>query len=96
MEIPDDLLSDAPIKEKGYPLRGAGHVLGVDYHGGKLYVVFIITSNYYEHIRVECDSNGYYVPSGNIIFPPSWDTEERRERAVLKSRRFYTNRPSTQ
>lgn len=30
----------------------------------------------------------------NIIFPPSWDTEERREHAVLKSRRFYTNRPS--
>ena len=32
----------------------------------------------------------------NIIFPPSWDTEERREHAVLKSRRFYTNRPSEQ
>lgn len=29
-------------------------------------------------------------------FPPSWDTEERREHAVLKSRRFYTNRPSEQ
>ena len=63
---------------------------------GKLYVTFIITSNYYEHIRVECDSNGYYIPGGNIIFPPSWDTEERREHAVLKSRRFYTNRPSEQ
>lgn len=59
-------------------------------------MVFIITSNYYEHIRVECDSNGYYIPGGNIIFPPSWDTEERREHAVLKSRRFYTNRPSEQ
>ena len=54
------------------------------------------THNYYEHIRVECDSNGYYIPGGNIIFPPSWDTEERREHAVLKSRRFYTNRPSEQ
>lgn len=96
MEIPDDLLSDGLIKEKGYPLRGAGKVLGVDYRDGKLYVTFIITSNYYEHIRVECDSNGYYIPGGNIIFPPSWDTEERREHAVLKSRRFYTNRPSEQ
>lgn len=96
MEIPDDLLSDGLIEEKGYPLRGAGKVLGVDYRDGKLYVTFIITSNYYEHIRVECDSNGYYIPGGNIIFPPSWDTEERREHAVLKSRRFYTNRPSEQ
>lgn len=39
---------------------------------------------------------GYYIPGGNIIFPPSWDTGERREHAVLKSRRFYTNRPSEQ
>ena len=36
MEIPDDLLSDGLIKEKGYPLRGAGKVLGVDYRDGKL------------------------------------------------------------
>ena len=34
MEIPDDLLSDGLIKEKGYPLRGAGKVLGVDYRDG--------------------------------------------------------------
>lgn len=29
-------------------------------------------------------------------FSAQLDTEERREHAVLKSRRFYTNRPSEQ
>ena len=48
-----------------------------------------------KHGTIPC-FQGYYIPGGNIIFPPSWDTEERREHAVLKSRRFYTNRPSEQ
>ena len=83
-EISDSLLKDIPIKEHGFPLRGRGHVMGIDYKDGKIYVEFIITSNYFEHIRVECDSKGIYVPGGNIIFPPGWDTE-KTERAILKS-----------
>lgn len=83
-DIPDTLLMDMPIKEHGYPLRGKGHACGIAYVNGKTYMEFIIISNYYEHIRAECDADGRYVPGGNIIFPTGWD-EEKKERAVLKS-----------
>lgn len=82
--IPDNLLSDTSIKDRGYPLKGRGFAGGIRYQNGKTYMDFIITSNYFEHIRVECDQNGMYVPNGDIIFPTGWDTEEKKERAVLK------------
>lgn len=84
-EIPDSLLRDMPIKEHGYPLKGSGHVIGICYKDYKTYVEFLITSNYFEHIKVQCDSNGIYVPGGDIIFPTGWDTEEKKDRAILKS-----------
>ena len=74
-----------PIKEHGYPLKGSGHVIGICYKDYKTYVEFLITSNYFEHIKVQCDSNGIYVHGGDIIFPTGWDTEEKKDRAILKS-----------
>lgn len=91
--IPDLLTVDGPIKDKGYPLRSQGHVCGIYYKNNKTYVDFIITGNYYEHIRVQCDNSGKYIPNGDIIFPTGWDTEEKRERAILKSFKFITGDP---
>lgn len=87
-EINDSMLEDKIIKNHGYPLKGRGYVCGVFYKNGKTYVDFIITSNYYEHIRVECDKNGKYIMCGDIIFPPSWDTIEKKNRAVLKTYKY--------
>ncbi len=86
--IPDKLLIDDFIKNKGYPLKGRGYANGVDYLDGKTYIDFIMTDKYLSHIKVQCDKNGEYIPNGNIIFPPSWDTEEKKERAILKSIKF--------
>lgn len=88
--IPDSLLSDTYIKDREYPLKGTGYVCGVDYIDEKTYVDFIITSMYMAHVRVQCNDIGEYVNGGNILFPPSWDTEDKKERAVLKS--FYSKR----
>ena len=60
---------------------------------GKTYIEFIITSNYLEHIKVQCDENGVFVPGGDIIFPTGWDTEEKKERTVLKSYKFIKQEP---
>lgn len=92
-EIPDTLLQDKPIKEHEYPLKGTGSVMGVYYKDNRTYVDFIIKSNYLEHIRVQCDSKGLYIPGGDIIFPPSWDTEEKQERAILRSYKFIKGEP---
>lgn len=85
IEIPNKLLEDGSVKDKGFPLRGKGFVNGIYYIDGRLYVDFMITSNYYEHIKVQCDKHCKYVPSGDIIFPTSWDTEDKKQRAILKS-----------
>lgn len=84
-EIPDSLLQDTSFKDRGYPLKGSGYANGVDFSDGDTYIDFIVSSSYYSHIRVQCDEKGQYVPCGDIIFPPSWDTEDKKERAVLKS-----------
>ena len=63
------------------------------YKNGKTYIEFIITSNYLEHIKVQCDENGVFVPGGDIIFPTGWDTEEKKERTVLKSYKFIKQEP---
>lgn len=83
-EIPDNLLADASIKDRGYPLKGRGYAYGVWYKDNKNYVEFIMTSNYFAHIKIQCDKKGVFVPGGDILFPPSWDTE-KKERAILKS-----------
>lgn len=83
--IPDNLLIDTFIKDRGYPLKGRGYANGIHYQNGKTYIDFIMTSNYMAHIRVECDKNGLYVPNGDIIFPTSWDTAEKKGRVLLKS-----------
>ena len=33
-------------------------------------------------IKGVIDEDFKYVPDGNIIFPPSWDTEEKRNRVI--------------
>ena len=86
--IPDGILKDRPIIEHGYPLRGRGHASGIRYEGEKTYIDFIITSGYCQHIKVQCDDKGIYVPDGNIIFPLTWD-DEKKKNAVLK--RFHLN-----
>lgn len=93
MEISDNLLKDTFIKDRGYPLKGRGYAAGVCYKDGNTYLEFIITSNYYEHIKVKCDSSGAYVPGGDIIFPTGWDIEEKKERAILKSYKFIKGEP---
>ena len=90
--IPDKLLIDGPLKEKEFPFRGRGYAYGIDYINGKMYIDFILTDNYFSHIEAECDERFEYIPNGNIIFPPSWDTEEKKEKALLKSIKF-NNRP---
>ena len=79
--IPDGLLIDRPVKEHGYPLKGRGHAFGIHYENGQTYMDFIMTSFFFTHIRVQCDGDGKYVKGGNILFPPSWDTEEKRKAA---------------
>ena len=93
--IPDFLLADGPIKELGYPLKGRGYAFGLDYLDGNTYIDFLMTSDYWAHIRVQCDENMKFVPDGRIIFPPSWDTEEKQEGAVLKSYRSCLNKEKT-
>ena len=93
IDIPDNLLVDGLIKEKGFPLRGRGYANGVYYKNGKLYIDFIITSNYLEHIKVQCDTHCAYITGGDIVFPPSWDTEEKQERAILKSIKIISGEP---
>ena len=90
--IPDSLLVDGPIKEHGYPLKGRGYAFGLDYLDGNTYIDLIMTSDYWAHIRVQCDENLEYVSDGMIIFPPSWDTEEKQESAVLKTYRSVLNK----
>lgn len=85
--ISDNLLTDGSIKDKGYPLKGKGYVNGIRYESGKMYAEFIITSNYFEHIKVQCNNEGIYLPEGDIIFPIGWD-EEKKSRAVFKSKKF--------
>ena len=85
VEIDDSLLVDTYLKEKGYPLRGTGYVTGLRWQNNKRYIDFILTSHYLTHIKVQCDEKGMYVPGGDIIYPPSWDTKEKKEKILLKS-----------
>ena len=82
--IPDILLVDDFIKDKGYPLKGRGYASGVFFLNEKTYVNFILTDQYLSHIRVQCDGKGEYVPNGDIIFPTGWD-KEKQTRMCLKS-----------
>ena len=43
-----------------------------------------MSSNYNAHIRIQYNESGIYVENEDIIFSPSWDTEEKRESAVIK------------
>ena len=92
IDIPDSLLSDKPIKEHGYPLKGTGYAYGVYHKDGMTYIDFIMTSSYFAHIRVQCNEKCEYVQNGDIIFPPSWDTEEKRNDAVLRAYRPSLNK----
>lgn len=91
IKIPDSLLEDGFIKEKGFPLKGKGYATGISFKDEKLYIDFIMTSNYLAHIKVQCDSLCRYIPNGDIIFPPSWDTDEKRDKAILKSAKESTD-----
>lgn len=42
---------------------------------------------------MQCDDSGKYVSGGDIIFPLSWDTEEKRNSVVLKDFRFHRDKP---
>lgn len=94
--IPDSLLVDKLIKEHGYPLKGRGYAVGIKCRNEKIYMDFLMTSMYFAHIAVQCDDSGKYVSGGDIIFPLSWDTEEKRNSAVLKGFRFHRDKPCKQ
>ena len=34
---------------------------------------------------MQYDEKGMYVPGGDIIYPPSWDTKEKIEKILLKT-----------
>lgn len=85
VSVPDSLLIDRPIKEHGYPLKGKGHACGLHHKDGNTYIDFIMTDRYWAHIRVQCDEKWEFVPNGDIILPPSWDTEEKKGSALLKA-----------
>ena len=85
VDIPDHLLEEGFIKEKGFPLKGRGYIAGLDYINGKTFVDIISTTNYLAHIRVQCDEKICYVPNGEIRFPTSWETDEKKQRMLLKS-----------
>lgn len=91
--VPDELLTDDFIKHKGYPLKGRGYATGVCYQNEKTYIDFIMTDMYLSHIKVQCDGEGKYIPNGDVIFPTSWDSEEKQERAILKSMKFIQGKP---
>ena len=55
-----------------------------------------MTSNYFAYIKVQCDLTGVYIPNGSIIFPISWDTDEKKERVMLKSAKFITDKSLTE
>lgn len=85
IEIPDNLLQNTYIKDRGYPLTGRGYAYGIFFENDKTYMDFIITSRYMEHIKVQCDEKGICVQNGDIIFPRNWDNDEKKDRAILKS-----------
>lgn len=84
--ILDSLLADGSLLEKGFPFKARGYVTGLCKENGKLYLDFLLTSHYFAHIKVECDEQARYVPFGDIVFPPSWDTEEKK--SSIFSKRF--------
>lgn len=92
--ISDSILENKIIKEHGYPLKGTGYASGIFYKNGKTYMEFIMSSNYFAHIKVQCDKNGLYIPGGDVIWPPSWDTDEKREKVILKSYKFIKDAPT--
>lgn len=93
LEISNELLADKFIKEHGFPLKGRGYASGIAFVNDKTYIDFIMTSNYLTHIKVQCDEIGNYVPNGDIIFPPSWDTDDKRDNAILKAYKFIEGKP---
>lgn len=95
IDLPDSLLIDKSVKEHGYPLKGSGYADEVCYRYGKTYIDFVMTSSYQAHIRVQCDEKWECVPNGDIIFPPSWDMEEKRNDAVLRAYRSSLDKAIT-
>lgn len=83
--VPDFLLADGLLREKGLPFKARGYATGLYGENGKLYLDFLLTSHYFEHLKVECDESGMFVPLGDIIFPLSWDTKEKKESILTKS-----------
>ena len=88
LEVKDEYLADGPFKDKGYPLRGTGYLFGLDFRNGKTYADLIMSSRYMTHVKVEVKPNGDY-DGGEIIFPPSVDTDEQKQRIAASS---YFNR----
>lgn len=84
VEISDHLLSDGFLKEKGFPVKGRGYATGLFFANNKLYIDLILSDFSNRHLKVECDRDGNYVENGDIVFPPSADTIEKKERFLLK------------
>ena len=83
-QIDNTLLLDGFLKDKGYPIKGRGYLSGLSYKNNQIYAELILTDQYFAHIYVQCNNNGAYVPGGDVIVPPSWDTEEKRNSIILK------------
>ena len=83
-QVDDALLIDGFLKDKGYPIRGRGYLCGMNYVDGQLYGELLLTDMYYQHIRARCTKAGEYMPEGELLVPPSWDTEEKQRSIILK------------
>ena len=83
-EIDDKLTQTFILKTYGYPLKGTGKIVGLDYINNHLYVDILSDTFFYAHFKAKCGKYGHYIKGSNIIFPPSWDTNDKKEKALLK------------
>ena len=91
-EISNHLLFDGFLKEKGFPVKGRGYATGLCFVNNKLYLDLILSDFSNRHLKIECDRNGNYIENGDIIFPPSADTSEKKEQFLLKRLPYKTKK----
>jgi len=63
------------MSEHNYLYKGEGKMMGIDFLNDKLYADFCLSSSFFEHIKIECDEHGNYIPSGDVLVKPTRDIE---------------------
>lgn len=83
-EVCDTLLLNDFLKTRGLPIKGRGFVCGLRLFNNRLFTEIILTDSYFAHIYTECDKRGNYIKGGDILVPPSWDTEQKKYSIIMK------------